>query len=244
MDCSWRRLHLEPGRGEGAHKHHRFGVLADVDKAAGAGKPGPKLANVQVAVLVRLGEPQRYADLDLSHPIVGKLIRQRLGTERDGTAALYRSGDGVRWVPTDLDLSELDEDAIKEAKERLITELSEFLALSEEQLSKLKPVLEESMTEMTEMIEALAKKGSDGWDEFKKQYQSLTDELKKKLEETLDNQQMERFEEYKQDKQDKIQMALAAALTVASGNRSTCAPMRLANTTTAIAGMMRFTRRT
>jgi len=108
-------------------------------------------------------------------------------------------------------LSELDEDAIKETKERLTAELSEFLALSEEQLSKLKPVLEDSMTEMTEMIEALAKKGSDGWDEFKKQYKTLTDELKKKLEETLDNQQMERFEEYKQDKQDKIQMALATA---------------------------------
>ncbi|MDF1564444.1 MAG: YiiX/YebB-like N1pC/P60 family cysteine hydrolase [Deltaproteobacteria bacterium] len=30
---------------------------------------------------VRLGEPQRYADLDLSHPIVGRLIRERLGAE-------------------------------------------------------------------------------------------------------------------------------------------------------------------
>ena len=108
-------------------------------------------------------------------------------------------------------LSELDEDAIKEAKERLIAELSEALALTEEQLAQLKPVLDESMVKMTEMIETLAQKGKDGWEEFKQGYKSLTDDLKKKLEETLDNQQMDRFEEYKQEKQEKIQMALATA---------------------------------
>jgi len=107
-------------------------------------------------------------------------------------------------------LNELDEDAIKEAKDRLVAELSEILALTEEQVSKLKPAMEESMSEMSEMIEDLADRGSSGWEEFKKQYKTLTDDLKKKLEETLDNQQMERFEEYKQEKQDKIEMAFAS----------------------------------
>lgn len=106
-------------------------------------------------------------------------------------------------------LNELDEEAIKEAKDRLVAELSEILVLTEEQVDKLKPVLEDSMSQMSEMIEELADRGSSGWEEFKKQYQSLTEELKKKLEETLDKRQMERFEEYKQEKRDKIEMAFA-----------------------------------
>lgn len=106
-------------------------------------------------------------------------------------------------------LNELDEEAIKEAKDRLVAELSEILVLTEEQVDKLKPVLEDSMSQMSEMIEELADRGSSGWVEFKKQYQFLTEELKKKLEETLDKRQMERFEEYKQEKRDKIEMAFA-----------------------------------
>ena len=108
-------------------------------------------------------------------------------------------------------LNELDEDAIKEAKNRMVAELSEILALTEEQVSKLKPVLEDSMSQMSEIIEDLADTGSNGWEEFKKQYKKLTDDLKKKLEDTLDKRQMERFEEYKQEKQDKIEMAFASA---------------------------------
>jgi hypothetical protein len=107
-------------------------------------------------------------------------------------------------------LNELDEDAIKEAKDRLVAELSEILALTEEQFSKLRPVMEDSMSQMSEMIEDLADKGGSGWEEFKKQYKTLTDDLKKKLQDTLDKQQMERFEEYKQEKQDKIEMAFAS----------------------------------
>jgi hypothetical protein len=106
-------------------------------------------------------------------------------------------------------LNELDEEAIKEAKDRLVAEFSEILVLTEEQVDKLKPVLEDSMSQMSEMIQELADRGSSGWEEFKKQYKALTEELKKKLEDTLDKQQMERFEQYKQDKRDKIEMAFA-----------------------------------
>lgn len=107
-------------------------------------------------------------------------------------------------------LNELDEDAIKEAKDRLVAELSEILVLTEEQVRKLRPVMEDSMSQMSEMIEDLADRGSSGWEEFKKQYKTLTDDLKKKLQDTLDKQQMERFEEYKQEKQEKIEMAFAS----------------------------------
>jgi hypothetical protein len=106
-------------------------------------------------------------------------------------------------------LNELDEEAIKEAKDRLVAEFSEILVLTEEQVDKLKPVLEDSMSQMSEMIQELADRGSSGWEEFKKQYKALTEALKKKLEDTLDKQQMERFEQYKQDKRDKIEMAFA-----------------------------------
>ena len=74
-------------------------------------------------------------------------------------------------------LNELDEEAIREAKDRLVAEVSEILVLTEDQLDKLKPVLEDSMSRMSEMIQELADRGSSGWEEFKKQYKTLRTSL-------------------------------------------------------------------
>ncbi len=104
-------------------------------------------------------------------------------------------------------LTQLDEDAIKKTKDKMVAELSEVLAMTEEQVKKLKPVLEDSMAQLSDIIEELADKGSSGWEDFKKQYKTMTDDLKRKMQETLDKQQMERFEEYKQEKQQKIEKA-------------------------------------
>ena len=49
---------LKPACRERADEHHFLGVLADVDKAAGAGEPRTEFADVQIALLVRLGEAE------------------------------------------------------------------------------------------------------------------------------------------------------------------------------------------
>jgi hypothetical protein len=106
-------------------------------------------------------------------------------------------------------LDRMDEDAIREARDKMVAELADVLALTEVQLDKLKPVLEDSLSRMSELIDGLAERGKSGWEDFKNDYKALIDDLKKKLKETLDDQQMERFEEYEQDKQDKIERAFA-----------------------------------
>ncbi len=106
-------------------------------------------------------------------------------------------------------LDRIDEDAIREARDKMVAELADALALTEEQLDKLKPVLEDSMSRMSDMLDGLADRGKSGWEDFKNDYKALTDDLKKKLDEILDDGQMERFEEYEQHKQDKIERAFA-----------------------------------
>ena len=106
-------------------------------------------------------------------------------------------------------LDELDKEAVKQAKDKMVAELTEILELTEDQAKKLKPALEDGMEQLTILLEDLAKKGRGGWEEFKKQYKALTEELKQKFDDTLNEKQMQKFEEYKQDKQDTIEMALA-----------------------------------
>ncbi len=106
-------------------------------------------------------------------------------------------------------LDKMDEDAMREAREKLVAELADVLILTEEQLDKLRPVLEDSMSQMSRLLDGLADQGKSGWEDFKNEYKVLTDELKKKLEEMLEDQQMDRFEEYEQRQQDKIERAFA-----------------------------------
>jgi len=134
-----------------------------------------------------------------------EMYRQLQGVSEDTEKKLETFLDSEEMQKLRNYLNQLDDDAIKEAKDKMVAELSAVLALTEEQVSKLKPVLEDSMTQLSNLIEKLAEKGSSGWDEFKNQYRTMTDELKRKLQETLDEQQMERFEEYRQEKQDKIE---------------------------------------
>ncbi|MEE4165417.1 MAG: hypothetical protein V2I35_05425 [Desulfocapsaceae bacterium] len=145
--------------------------------------------------------------LDTGHFQMEEMSRQLKGFSEDTEQKLktFLNSEEVRKLKNYLD--ELDEDAIRKVRDKMVAELSEILVLTEEQLDKLKPLLEESMSRMSALTEGLAERGSSGWEEFKKEYKALTDDLRKKLQETLDNQQMERFDQYKQDKQEKIERA-------------------------------------
>jgi len=105
-------------------------------------------------------------------------------------------------------LGKLDKEALTVAENKMINELSRALELTEDQLVKLRPVLEVSMAELSRMIAEMTKLGSRGWDSFKKQYESFNNELKKKMEETLDNQQLEKLDKYNKEQEKKIENSI------------------------------------
>ncbi len=108
-------------------------------------------------------------------------------------------------------LSKIDEDAIKQAKDLLVAEISEVLVMTEEQLDKLRPVLEESMDQLTEMTSNLAREGSKSWAEFKNQYEELSQALKEKMKDTLNREQLKKLAKSHEDKKEKIDQVLFVA---------------------------------
>lgn len=105
-------------------------------------------------------------------------------------------------------LRKIDEQAIKEAKDRLEEELTNVLELTEEQMAELKPLLDESLIQLSALLNQLAKEGRNGWEEFKHQYELLVKELRDKLQETLDSDQLDRYDKYNEEKKEKIRTDL------------------------------------
>jgi hypothetical protein len=101
-------------------------------------------------------------------------------------------------------LAGIDKEAVEDAKKKLSKELSEVLQLTEEQAEKIKPVFEESVAELSALLDSFAKSGMSALDDFKSQYEDLTKQLRDKLKETLDKDQLEKYDEYKNEKRDKI----------------------------------------
>ena len=108
-------------------------------------------------------------------------------------------------------LKKIDKDAMVEAKERIVADLSNFMELSEEQAKELKPKLEKAVQDLGLMVDSLAKEGVKNWGEFKENYELLQKDLKQELESILDGEQMKKLEEYNQEKMQKIKENLVEA---------------------------------
>jgi hypothetical protein len=104
-------------------------------------------------------------------------------------------------------LSKIDKKAVSEMKDKAVADLSDVLELTEEQLVKLKPVIEDGFTQMEKMFDDLAKEGNKSWEGFKEQYEELREELQGKMQDTLDDEQMKRLEKYNEEKKVKLQKA-------------------------------------
>ena len=109
------------------------------------------------------------------------------------------------------ELAKIDKDAIDQAKNKMIAELNELLALTEEQAQKLKPVLEDSFNQLAEKIQEVAKEGSRDWNDFMQDLEKMTKDLYDKVQETLDDEQLEKLEEYNNDQKEDIKKALLTA---------------------------------
>jgi len=105
-------------------------------------------------------------------------------------------------------LHKIDKKAIAEMKDKAVADFSAFLELTEEQMEKLKPVLEESYTQLAEIFAGFAKEGGRSWEEFKQQYDQFSGDLKEKLQDTLDKKQMEKLEKYNEENKVRVRKVL------------------------------------
>ena len=108
-------------------------------------------------------------------------------------------------------LAKVDKEAIDNAKKKMIADLNELLALTEEQAQKIQPVLEDSFNQLADKIQQLAKEGSKDWTEFKQDFEKMTRDLYDKVRETLDDEQLEKLEKYNEDQKEDIKKALFTA---------------------------------
>jgi len=108
-------------------------------------------------------------------------------------------------------LAKVDKEAIDKAKEKMIADLNGLLALTEEQAQKLQPMLEDSVNQISEMLQGLADEGTESWNDFKKEFEKLTKDLYDKVQETLDDEQLEKLEKYNEEQKEDIKRALFTA---------------------------------
>lgn len=107
-------------------------------------------------------------------------------------------------------LAKIDKDAIEEAKKELVNEMSEILRLTEEQLTQLEPMLEDTVNKLNELVTEFAEAGASNWEEFKRKYEKLSKELRNSLDKTLESDQLDRLDKYNEEKKDKIHDKLIA----------------------------------
>ena len=105
-------------------------------------------------------------------------------------------------------LGKIDRDAIASIQQSLVEELEKFLKLTEDQIAKLQPVLEDAFKQLSEMLERLAREGNKTLDQFKEEFKTLNTDLKQKLAETLDGEQLKSLDTHRDELREGIGEAL------------------------------------
>lgn len=101
-------------------------------------------------------------------------------------------------------LASIDEEAIKEAREKLLNELTKQLELTADQLEKLKPILRDYMVQASELLKQFSKEGSRAFDEYHEKSELLAKDMKGRLQEALDSKQMKELEKQLKEVSEKI----------------------------------------
>ena len=108
-------------------------------------------------------------------------------------------------------LGKIDKEAINQIRQDLVTELTDFLKLTENQIMELKPVLEEGINELGEMLSQLAKEGNKSLEEFKSRYEKLNKEFDLKIKDALDSDQIKSLDKHQDELREKIKSTLYSA---------------------------------
>jgi hypothetical protein len=102
-------------------------------------------------------------------------------------------------------LASIDEEAIRDAREKLLDELTRQLELTADQLDKLKPILRDYMIQATELLEQFTKGGKRAFEEYREKYDVLANDAKESTKDILNSDQMKKLEEQLIETRDRIE---------------------------------------
>ena len=156
-------------------------------------KPTIDAKSEELKKLMQESMDKGYLQLEEMHRAL-----QELAAESESKMESVLNSEQVRKLKDYM--SRVDKEAIRNTQKKLVDEISELLDLTEEQLSEIKPLLEDSVARLGGMISELKAEGSRNWEAFKRQYEQMSQDLKEKLEEKLDRDQIEKLEKYQEDR--------------------------------------------
>lgn len=105
-------------------------------------------------------------------------------------------------------LEKLDKEAIEDASRKLLDELTRILALTASQVEELKPVLRSYLDQASALLQQFARDSSRTFEEYRQEYEALGKELRERLGDTLDSEQIDtldrQMDEIKQKVHDQV----------------------------------------
>ena len=171
---------------------------------------GDKLSKLRPAIDAKSAEIKKSIDATVEQGFMelGALTQQLDAASKEAETKLTEvlSSDEVQQVKEYL--SKIDGDAIATVRDQLVAELEKFLKLTEDQVAKLKPILEDAFNQLGEMLDRLAQEGTRSLEKFKMEYEGLSVDLKQKLADTLDGEQLKSLETHRDELRESINKAL------------------------------------
>jgi biopolymer transport protein ExbB/TolQ len=174
---------------------------------------GDKLSQLKPAIDAKSAELNKSINESVDRGFVelDKLSDQLDAASKDAQKKLQEALSSEEMQQLRDYLKKWDRDAIDKIKEDLAAQLTALLELTEDQISKLKPILEDGFNQLGEMLDRLAREGNKSLEKFKQQYEQLSEDLNQKLKDTLNSDQMKSLETYREELREKIKMALYSA---------------------------------
>ncbi len=105
-------------------------------------------------------------------------------------------------------LKKIDGEAIKEIRDELVAQLSQFLKLTEDQIAKVKPILEDGFDQLGEMLDRLKNEGSKSLEGFRSQFEGLNKDMNQRLRDSLDSEQIKALDSHHEELTESIRKAL------------------------------------
>lgn len=167
-------------------------------------KPAIDAKSVELNTIINDSVEKGFIELD-------KLSDQLEADSIEAQEKLKESLSGEEMQQLKDFLKKWDSDAINQTRQDLATQLAVFLKLTEDQIASLKPVLEDSFNQLAEMLDALVMEGNKNLEEFKQQYEALSQDLNQKLKDTLNSDQMKSLELHREELNEKIKASLYSA---------------------------------
>lgn len=169
-----------------------------------------KLSKLKPAIDAKSAELKQSIDASVEQGFMelGALTQQLDAASKEAQSRLKEALSSDEMKQLKAYLSKIDRDAVASIREQLVAELEKLLKLSESQIAKLKPVLEDAFNQLGEMLDRLAQEGARSLEKFKMEYEGLSLDLKQKLAETLDGEQMKSLEMHRAELRERIDKVL------------------------------------